>query len=123
MAPAARAVRLSDDAEEFKVWLSEKVFQGRNGELRSSAEENSHPLRHLPLALFPELFDFAPDEVALEHAEMLQKKNAVEMIDFMAKGPGQKIFAANFKGFALRILSFDGDKLRAHDVTAESGNR
>src|SRR4029077_4934886 len=30
-------------------------------------------LRHLPLALFPELFDFTPDQIALEHAEVLQK--------------------------------------------------
>jgi hypothetical protein len=30
-------------------------------------------LRHLPLALFPELLDFSFDQVALQHAEVLQK--------------------------------------------------
>src|SRR5882724_307392 len=80
-------------------------------------------LRRLPLALFPELFDFALDEVALQHAEMLEKKNAVEMIDLMAEGAGEKIFAANFVGFAFGVLGFYGDKLRTDDVAAEAGNR
>jgi hypothetical protein len=33
-----------------------------------------------------EFFDFALDEVALEHAEMLQEEDAVEVIDFVAEG-------------------------------------
>src|SRR5437660_11824670 len=33
-------------------------------------------LWHLPLALFPQLLDFPFDQVALQHAEVLQKKNA-----------------------------------------------
>src|SRR5438445_13058833 len=76
-------------------------------------------LRSLPLALFPELFDFALDEVALQHAEMLEKKNAVEMIDLMAEGAGEKIFNANVVGFAFGGLSFYGHKLRTDDVVGE----
>src|SRR5712692_4242543 len=79
-------------------------------------------LRRLPLALFPELFDFALDEVALQHAEMLEKENAVEVIDLMAEGAGQKIFPANFVGFAFGILGFHSDKLRTDNVAAEAGN-
>src|SRR6266403_5038298 len=41
-------------------------------------------LRHLPLALFPELLDFSFDQVALQHAQVMQKKNSVEVIDLMA---------------------------------------
>src|SRR5467141_2290860 len=79
-------------------------------------------LRRLPLALFPELFNFALDEVALQHAEMLEKEDAVEVIDLMAEGARQEIFAANFVVLAFGVLGFHGDKLRADDVTAEAGN-
>jgi hypothetical protein len=53
-----------------------------------------------PLALLFEFFDFALDEVALEHAQVLQEEDAVEMVNFVAEGTGEKIFAANFEGFA-----------------------
>src|SRR6266436_5872587 len=79
--------------------------------------------RRLPLALFPELFDFALDEVTLQHAEMLEKEDAVEVIDLMAEGARQEIFAANFVGFAFGVLGLHGDKLRTDDVAAEAGNR
>ena len=79
-------------------------------------------LRHLPLALFPELLDFALDQVALQHAQMLDEENAVEVIDFMAEGAGQEVFSTDFKGFALGVLRFDGYKLWAEDVPAETGD-
>src|SRR5258708_22426678 len=53
---------------------------------------------------------------------MLDKENGVEVIDFMAEGAGQEVFAADFKGLALGVLRFDGHKLRAQDVAAETGN-
>src|SRR6266436_1077898 len=34
-----------------------------------------------PLALFPELFDFALDQVAFQHAQMLDEENAIKVID------------------------------------------
>src|SRR6267143_3469305 len=80
-------------------------------------------LRHLPLALFPELLDFPPDEVALQHTEVVQKKNSIQVIDLMAKSPRQQVLAANFKGLALGILRLDGYKLRPQHVTAKPRNR
>src|ERR1700687_5465785 len=53
---------------------------------------------------------------------MLDEENAVEMIDFMAEGAGEEVFAADFKGFALGVLRPDSYKLRAQDVAAEAGN-
>src|SRR5437879_448227 len=52
-------------------------------------------LRHLPLALFPELLDFPFDQVALQHAEVLQEKNSIQVIDLMAESPRQQVFPAN----------------------------
>src|SRR5579862_2418356 len=54
---------------------------------------------------------------------MLQEKDAVEVVDFVAEGASQKIFAANLEGFALGVQRFYGDKLRPHNVTAEAGDR
>src|SRR5258708_1056619 len=77
----------------------------------------------LPLALFPELLDFPSDQVALEHAEVLQKKDSIQVVDLMAKGSRQQVFAANFELFTFRILRFDGHKLRAPPEPSNSGNR
>src|SRR5580692_925935 len=79
--------------------------------------------RRLPLALFLELLDFAFDEVALQHPEMLDEEDAVEVVNFVAEGASEKILAANFEGLAFGILRFYRDELRANDVTAEAGNR
>src|SRR5579859_7113239 len=83
------------------------------GAQRCCAPTGGGSLRTLPLALFAEFLDFALDEVALEHAQMLDEKNAIEVIDFVTEGAGQQIFAADFEEFALGVLRFDGDKLRA----------
>src|SRR6267154_2388481 len=79
------------------------MFERGNREGGRPAENDSHPLRHLPLALFPELLDFPFDQVALQHAEVLQKKDSVEVIDLMAERPRKQVFPANFKGLALRL--------------------
>jgi Arc/MetJ family transcription regulator len=42
VAPAARAIRLSDDGEEFEVGLREEVLERGDGELRSATEEYTH---------------------------------------------------------------------------------
>jgi hypothetical protein len=70
-------------------------------------------LTPLPLTLLTQLLDFAFDQVALQHAQMLDKENAVEVIDFMAEGTGQEVFSTDFKGFAFGVLRSDGYKLRA----------
>ena len=51
----------------------------------------------LPLALFAHLLDLPPDQVALQHAQVLEKQNAVQVIDLVAKGTSQQVFAANLK--------------------------
>src|SRR6267143_1490790 len=79
-------------------------------------------LRRLPLALLPEFLDFALDEVALQHAEMLEKEDAVEMINLVAESAGKEIFAANFVGLAFGVLGLHGNKLRTDDVAPEAGN-
>src|SRR5580692_904529 len=79
--------------------------------------------RNLPLALFFHLLDLALDQVALKHAEVLQKQNPVQMIDFMAKSPRQKILSANLKRFALGILRPYSHELRSHHIPAKSRNR
>src|SRR5712692_9667858 len=119
---AARAIGLSDDGKDFEIRFCEETLQRGNGKLRRATETDSQ-WRRLPLALFPELLDFALDEVALEHAQMLQKEDAIEVIDFMAEGAGKHVFTADFKRLAFDVLGFHGDKLRADDVTAEAGNR
>src|SRR5580658_8264474 len=43
----------------------------------------------LPLACLLQLADFSPNHVALQHAQMAQEQNSVEMVNFMAEGPRQ----------------------------------
>src|SRR6266404_4754068 len=53
---------------------------------------------------------------------MLDEEDAVEVIDFMAEGASQEIFAADFESFAFGVLRFYSDKLGAQDVAAETWN-
>jgi hypothetical protein len=55
----------------------------------------------LPLAFFPQFLDLSFDQVALQHAQVLQEKNPIQVIDLMAESPRQQILAANFKAFSL----------------------
>src|SRR5579863_9156031 len=77
----------------------------------------------LPLAVFSQLANFALDDVALEHAEMSDEENAVEVIDFVAKGARKETLAAHFKFFTRRIVSMHSDILRARHVAAETRHR
>src|SRR5271170_1341254 len=77
----------------------------------------------LPLAFFPQLLDFAPDQIALQHAQMLQEKNSVQVIDFMAERARQEIFAANLERLALEVLRSHGDELRTNNVSTKPWNR
>src|SRR5712675_3051463 len=51
---------------------------------------------------------------------MLDEEDAVQVIDFVAEGASQEIFAADFEGFSFGVLRSYGDKLRAQDVAAET---
>ncbi len=53
---------------------------------------------------------------------MLEEEDAVEVIDFVAEGAGEEIFAADFERFTFGVLGFDRDELRADDVAAEAGD-
>src|ERR1700676_3156652 len=44
--------------------------------IKNLRHEVPEVLRKLPIALFAEFFDFAADQIALEHAEMSEEKNA-----------------------------------------------
>src|SRR6267378_4504154 len=54
---------------------------------------------------------------------MLEKENAVEVIDLVAESTRKKIFAANLVGLAFGVLGLNSDKLRTDDVPAEAGDR
>src|ERR1700744_3570486 len=58
----------------------------------------------LPLARFLHFADFALDQIALEHAEVIDKEDAIEMIDLVAEGACEQAFAAHFELFAVDIL-------------------
>src|SRR5262245_21883387 len=83
----------------------------------------AEPFWQLPLALLFEFSDFPLDEIALEHAQMLQEEDAVEMVNFVAESPGEEIFAPNFERLALQVLRSHGHKMWADDVAAEPRDR
>src|SRR5580704_9794001 len=66
----------------------------------------------LPLAGFFEFADFALDHVALEHAEVRDEENAVEVIDLVAESAGEQAFAAAFEFLAVGVEGANGDVLR-----------
>src|ERR1700730_6029980 len=76
----------------------------------------------LPLAQLPHFLDFVLDQVALEHAQVLDEEDAVQVVDLMAERAGQQIFAANLERLALSILRLYGDELRPDHVTTKAGN-
>src|SRR6266404_7587317 len=53
---------------------------------------------------------------------MLDEENAVEMIDLVAEGAGQEVFAADFEGFTLGVLRSYCDELRSQNVAAKTWN-
>src|SRR5690348_5199457 len=74
----------------------------------------------LPLAGFGQFANFALDEIALERAEMIDEKNSVKVVDFMAKGAGEEAFALHFKFLAGGVLGADGDIQGAQDISAKT---
>lgn len=53
---------------------------------------------------------------------MVQKENAVQVVDFVLEGAGEEFFAGDFKGVAFDILGLDGDVGGAADIFAEAGD-
>src|SRR5208282_4387381 len=51
----------------------------------------------LPLAGFFQLADFPLDHVALEHAEVRDEEDSVEVVDLVAERAGEQAFAAHLE--------------------------
>src|SRR3984885_4753536 len=77
----------------------------------------------LPLAGFFQFADFALDEVALEHAEVGDEENSVEVIDLVAERARQQSLAAHLEFFSRGILRAHGHVLRPRDVSAKARDR
>jgi hypothetical protein len=80
-------------------------------------------MARLPIAGFFEFANFALDDVSLQHAEVGDKQNPIEVVDLVAEGAAKKSFATNFELFSSRILGANGDPLRAGDITPKAGQR
>src|SRR4029077_10132620 len=63
----------------------------------------------LPLPGFFHLANLAFDQVALEHAEVIDEENSVQMVNFVAESAGQQAFAAHFEFLTGGVLCADGD--------------
>src|SRR5262249_41679890 len=87
------------------------------------AAKDEKPFRRLPLPLLAQFLDLSLDQVALQHAQMLQKQNSVQVVNFMAKRARQQIFSANLKPFTLSVLRFHRYELWPHHISAESRYR
>src|SRR6266436_4218150 len=82
------------------------------------------PARYrLPLAGLPQFADAAFDQVPLEHAEVLDKKDAVQVIDFVTERASQQAFAAHLVRFTLDVLRANSHVGRAQHRAAKSGYR
>ncbi len=53
--------------------------------------------RLIPLAGFLQLLDLAPDDVALQRTQMIDEKNAVQVIDLVLKSPRQQFLACRVR--------------------------
>src|ERR1700733_2513792 len=73
----------------------------------------------LPIPGFLEFSDFAFDEIAFQHADVLNEKCSGKMIDFMGERARQKPFAEHFEILARCILRFHGDVHRPHHIGAK----
>src|SRR5271170_5227341 len=76
--------------------------------------------RVLPLAGFFQFADLALDHVALQHAQVSDEEDAVEVIDFVAKRARQHSFAAHFEFFAGGVMRAYGHILRPRNVRAKT---
>src|SRR5271156_4178736 len=75
--------------------------------------------RVLPLAGFLQLTDLALDHVALQHAQVSDEEDAVEVIDFVAKCARKQAFAAHFEFFSRSVMRAYGHILRPRNVCAK----
>ncbi len=69
----------------------------------------------VPLSGFLKLLDFAADDVPFQRAEVIDEENAVQVIDFVLEGAGQKLLTGKLDALAVLILRF-------HDLPCGAGN-
>src|ERR1700674_1760061 len=127
LAAAARPVRLRDDGFHRKFRTLREPPEGGHCKFRRATKKDAQGSHRggeeLPFAGLPQFADPALDQVSLEHAEVLKKKDAIEMVDLVAKGAGEEPLAAHFIDFALQILRAHGHIRRAQDISAETRQR
>src|SRR5258708_14747452 len=75
----------------------------------------------LPLAELLQFFDLADDEVALEAAEAVDEEDAVEVVDLVLHGAGEKLFTFDLEPVSVDILRADLDLGGAMDLLANLG--
>src|SRR5207248_10577312 len=76
----------------------------------------------IPLAGFLKFLNFAPDDVSLESAQVVNKQNAVQMIDLVLKRSCEQLLARKLNRLALFVLSAHDDLICACDRFAKSRN-
>ena len=120
LAPAARTVGLRDDSFHGYAGLGSETPERGNGKfwratkddahrghprgsnisagLHASLEEfsvNARPTPVLPLAGLPQFANAAFDQVSLEHAEVLDEQDSVQVVDLMTERAREQSFAAH----------------------------
>src|SRR5579862_4075121 len=74
----------------------------------------------LPVAGFFQFADLALDHVALEHTQMGDEEDAVQVVDLVAEGACEQSLAAHFEFLAGGVLRAHGHVLRTNHVSAKS---
>ena len=59
----------------------------------------------LPLTGFGQLLDLVADQILFYRAEMIDKQDAVQMVDFMTETSSQESFGLNPHLFSMKILA------------------
>src|ERR1700730_1827353 len=127
---AAWTVRLRDDSFDGNAGLGGKAPERGYSEFRRATKDDAHkdlcalfsylagckrsphPISGrlqvqpapLPIAGLPQFADSAFNQISLEHAEVLQKKNAVQVVDFMTERASEQALASHFIRFAFDVL-------------------
>ena len=97
-----------------RVSLGYQSLKRGNRKFRSSHVNQSNRdrsasgwrLLRLPLALFHQFLDLPLDQVALEKAQMIEEKDTIEMVHFVAERPRQQILAFDGDFLAVQIDAF-----------------
>ena len=97
---AAYAIRLGDHQLDA-VPGPQQLFKGRNGELRSSTEDQPHgaqpsTIPRLPFSGSLQLANLAQHKIALERTDAEDEENSVQVVDLMLKGAGQQVIGFTF---------------------------